>query len=58
MATGNEGATPGDTEVAGQAPADDAQEPPETAASQEPGSETEPSAPGAGQPDTTIEPDD
>jgi len=47
MATGNEGATPGDTEVAGQSPADDEQQNPEAAIGQEPDSQAAASAPGA-----------
>ncbi len=48
MPTGNEGATPADTEVTGLSPADDEQQPPEAVTSQEPNSEDKPSAPSAG----------
>jgi len=56
MSTGNEGATPADTEVTGQSPADDEQQNPEAVTGQEPDSQAAASAPGAGGAEPVADP--
>jgi hypothetical protein len=57
MSTGHEGTKAGDTEVAAPSPADDEQQTPGAAASQEADAEEEPSAPEPGVAEPIVKPD-
>jgi hypothetical protein len=57
MSTGNEGATPADTEVTGQSPADDVQQTSEAATSQETDWQDEPGTLDPSKPKPVAKPD-